>query len=85
MPQKLVAKYKDRNAVEALMLVCRDRDGAVKSAAAEALGKIGDPRAIPVLMQTLPRSFENGARNGRNRTHLYRPAFGRSADRMSQG
>jgi len=34
-----------------LTFACRDRDGAVKSAAAEALGKIGDPKAIPALVK----------------------------------
>ena len=35
----------------ALLFACRDRDGAVKSAAAEALGKIGDPKAVPALIK----------------------------------
>ena len=33
------------------MIACRDRDGAVKSAAAEALGRIGDARAVPGLIK----------------------------------
>ncbi len=39
-------------------LVCRDRDGAVKSAAAEALGKIGDPKADSGVDQALPGFVE---------------------------
>ena len=44
-------KRQDSGAVDALIFACRDRDGAVKSAAAEALGKIGDPKAIPALVK----------------------------------
>jgi len=50
MPQRPVGD-KGSETVEALIPVCRDRDGAVKSAVAEALGKIGDPRAITVLIK----------------------------------
>ena len=47
----ITGEIRDKKAVDALMVACRDRDGAVKSAAAEALGKIGDPKAVPALIK----------------------------------
>src|SRR2546428_12727270 len=37
---------KDRRAVDGLIAALRDRDGSVRTIAAEALGRIGDPKAI---------------------------------------
>ncbi|MEK7300743.1 MAG: HEAT repeat domain-containing protein, partial [Nitrospirota bacterium] len=48
---KTCGEIRDKSAVDALIAVCRDRDGAVKSAVAEALGKIRDAKAVPALIK----------------------------------
>ena len=48
---KALGLLKDSQAVKGLSIACRDRDGAVKAASAESLGRIGDPAAVPLLIK----------------------------------
>src|SRR2546425_4330954 len=41
----LFRSLKDKRAVDPLIAALRDRDGSVRTIAAEALGRIGDPKA----------------------------------------
>src|SRR3989441_5626388 len=46
----LFRSLKDKRAVDPLIAALRDRDGSVRTIAAEALGRIGDPKATKGLM-----------------------------------
>ncbi|NPA39743.1 MAG: HEAT repeat domain-containing protein [Thermodesulfobacteria bacterium] len=48
-----IEKWKEEKNVEALIMALRDEDSDVRKAAAEALGEIGDKRAVGVLISAL--------------------------------
>jgi HEAT repeat protein len=52
-----------RVAVPRLIGLLRDGDGSVRNGAARALGEIGDPRAVPPLVERLPREHEAEVRD----------------------
>jgi len=57
--RSLLGCIRDRRAVKSLISVMRNSDQSVRRNAAEALGKIGDPRAVELLIATWrePRPF----------------------------
>ena len=50
--------WRDAGALDPLLKLALDKDRAVARAAAEALGRIGDKRAVPVLLQALDQLGE---------------------------
>jgi HEAT repeat protein len=54
----VLGEFGDKSAVQPLSKALGDRDSAVRGAAAEALGRLGDPAAVPALLGAVAFQFK---------------------------